>query len=79
MFKGLQFDLFLFLVSFSYELWQIGGSFEKKVQSGTLIRFYISLNWGEKWFLPSKKLKLCIFKVADFGDIALCSTERRVV
>ena len=34
----------------------VGGSFEKKVQSGAthLIRFYIALNWGEKWFLSSK-------------------------
>ena len=37
--------------------WKIGGSFEKKVQSGAknVIRFYIALNWGENWFLPSKK------------------------
>ena len=41
----------------SFELEKIGGSFEKKVQSGAanLIRFYIALNWVEKWFLPSKK------------------------
>ena len=44
-----------------------------------LIRFYIALNLGEKcgFFLQSKTL--LIFKVADFGDIALCSKERRVV
>ena len=53
----LQLDLISILVYFSYELWKIGGSFEKKVQSGAtnLIRFYIALNLGEKWFLPSKK------------------------
>ena len=43
-------------VNLSCELGQIGGSFEKKVQSGAtnLIRFYIALNWEDKWFLPSK-------------------------
>ena len=50
-------DLILILVDFSYELGHVGGSFEKIIQSGTtnLIRFYIALNWGEKWFLPSEK------------------------
>ena len=45
----LQLDLIsIFVNLLSYELEQIGGSFEKKVQSGakTLIRFYIALNWG---------------------------------
>ena len=54
----LQLDLISILVNFSYELGQIGGSFEReKIQSGAtnLIRFYIALNWGEKWFLSSKK------------------------
>ena len=52
-----QLDLILILVNFSYDLRQIGGSVEKKVQSGAKnsIRFYIALSWGEKWFLPSKK------------------------
>ena len=53
----LQLYLISILVNFSYELGKIGGSFEKKVQSGATnwIRFYIALNCGEKWFLPSKK------------------------
>ena len=52
----LQLYLISILVNFSCELGQMGGSFKKKVQSGAtnLIRFYISLNWAEKWFLPSK-------------------------
>ena len=44
-----------------------------------LVRFYIALNWGEKWLLPSKKQPWRIFKVADFGALALCSKERRVL
>ena len=73
----LELDLISLLVNFSSELGQIGGSVKKKVQSGAtnLIRFYIALNWGEKWFLPSKKQTWQIFKVANFGD----SKERRVV
>ena len=44
----------------------------KKVQSGAnhLIRFYSALNCGEFFFAIQK---------ADFGDIALCSKERRVI
>ena len=50
---------------------KIGGSFEKKVQSGAtnLIRFYIALNWGEKCYFCHPKSKLGRYpKVADFGD-----------
>ena len=48
----LQLDLILILVNFSYELGQIGGL---QSWATNLIRFYIALNWGEKWFLPYKK------------------------
>ena len=50
-------ELISILVNISYELGKIGGSVQKKVQSEAtnLIRFYIVLNWEEKWFLPSKK------------------------
>ena len=60
----LQLDLILILVNF--ELGQIGGSFEKKVQSGVtnLSRFYIALNWGEKCFFPIQK-----HEKANFVDI----------
>ena len=64
---------------FIWARWVIlsNGSFEKNAQNGAtnLIRFYITLKWGEKLFLPSKKQTYYIFKVVDFGDIALCSKE----
>ena len=81
----LELDLISILVNFSCELGQIGGSFEKKILSGAknLIRFYIALNLS-----CCEKIVFLVFfviqnlvdiKVADFGDIALCSKERRVV
>ena len=53
----LQLDLISILVNFSYDLGKIGGSFEKKTQSGAtnLIRFYIALNWEEKCFFAVQK------------------------
>ena len=56
----LELDLISLLVNFSYELGQIGGSFEKKVQSEAknLIRFYIALNWGRKMVFAIQKNKL---------------------
>ena len=63
----LKLDLILILINFSYKLEQIGGSLEKKSGTKNLIRFYIALNWGE------------VFKVAEFGDIALCSKECRAI
>ena len=52
------------LLGKTFELGQIGGSFKKKVQSGVtnLSRFYIALNWGEKWFLSSKS-ELCRYSM----------------
>ena len=49
----LELDLILILVNFSCELGQIGGYFQKKNPKWgpkNLIRFYIALNLGEKWF-----------------------------
>ena len=71
----LEFDLISIVVNFSCELGQIGGSFEReknpKMGAKILIRFYIL---GEKcFFFAIQNL------IADFGDIALCSNERRVV
>ena len=59
-FNRLQLYLISILVSFSYELGKIGGSFEKKGQSGAtnLVRFYIALNWGEKCFFAIQKANL---------------------
>ena len=50
MFERTQSRLVSILVSYSYELGKIGGSFDKKILSGAtnLIRFYIALNWGRK-------------------------------
>ena len=54
--------------------------FRKKSKVGpkNLIRFYIALNLGEKWFFFAIQ-NLVDIQIADFGDIALCSKERRVV
>ena len=56
------------MVNFSYDLGQIGGSVEKKIQSWAknVIRLHIALNWGRKMFFTIQKANLVDIQSSRF-------------